>query len=177
MGVHLQKRLILSLALLCVLAAIAVFFSFLRFPFLGNLVSPYDSSNNPVNIVFKFGVAERNELNTFNGTFTKDLIMDGTITTRLILPQEELSQIQKRLSDIGFFDFPDTFPSRGAVTPREDYYIKVQNGSTVKEVTWYSDSMSDTRTENLRQLYSLLTDKIMEKIEYKLLPPAKGGYQ
>ena len=171
-----QKRLILSVALLCVLAVLAVFFSFLRSPFLGNLVFPYDSSNNPVNIVFKFGVVARNELNTFDGTFTKDLIIDGTITTRLILSKEELNQIQKRFIDIGFFGYPETFPSRGAVTPRSDYYIKVQNGSTVKEVTWYSDSVSDTRTEDLRQLNSLLTDMIMEKLEYKLLPPANGGY-
>jgi hypothetical protein len=129
-----------------------------------------------MNVVFKFGVGARNELNTFNGTFTKDLIIDGTITTRLILSQDELSQIQKRLSDIGFFDYPETFPSQGAVTPRSDYYIKVQNGSTVKEVTWYSDSMLDTRTEDLQQLSSFLTKMIMEKLEYKLLPPANGAY-
>jgi hypothetical protein len=176
MGIYLQKRLILSLILLCVLAALAVVFAFLRFPSLGNLVFPYDSSNNPVNIVFKFGTGARNELNTFNGTFTKDLVRDGTITTRLILSQEELSQIQKRLSDIGFFNYPETFPSQGAVTPQLDYYIKVQNGSTVKEVTWYGDSLSDTRTEDLQQLSSFLTDMIMEKIEYKLLPTANGGY-
>jgi hypothetical protein len=176
MGVYLQKRLILSLILLCVLAALAIVFSFLRFPSLGNLVSPYDSSNNPVNIVFKFGTGARNELNTFNGTFTKDLIMDGTITTRLILSQEELGQIQKRLSDIGFFKYPETFPSKGAVTPRSDYYIKVQNGSTIKEVTWYGDSLLDPRSKDLQQLSSFLSDMIMKKIEYKLLPPANGEY-
>ena len=160
-----QKRLTLSLVFLCVLAALALVFSFLRFPFLGNLVFPYDSSNNPVNIVLKFGVGARNELNTFNGTFTKDLIIDGTITTRLILSQEELSQIQKRLSDIGFFEYPETFPSQRVVTPRSDYYLRIQNGSSVKEVTWYSDSMLGARTEDLQHLCSFLTNMIMEKLE------------
>jgi hypothetical protein len=175
----LQRRLILYLVLLSVLATTAVVILFLRTPLLGNLENlfiPYDSSKNPVNLDFKFGDALRNELNTFDGTFTKDLVIDGTITTRLTLSPEELTQIQQKLFDIGFWDYPETFPSQGIVTPRADYYIKVDNGSTVKEVTWYQDSMSDTRTEDLQQLYGLLTDMIMEKLEYKLLPPANGAY-
>ena len=177
-----QKRLISSLVLLCVLTAFSVFFAFLRVPFLGNLVSPYDSSKNPVNIVFKYGYDYRNELNTFNGTFTKDLIIDGTATTRLILSQEELSQIQRKLFDIGFYDFPNIFPSTGVVTPRADYYLKVQNGSTVKEATWYSDSFSDANTDlqrvesDLNQLYRLITGMIEGKLEFKLLPAANGAY-
>lgn len=177
-----QKRLISSLVLLCFLAALSVFIAFLRVPFLGNLVSPYDSSKNPVNIVFKYGYDYRNELNTFNGTFTKDLVIDGTATTRLILSQEELSQIQRKLFYIGFYDFPKIFSSTGVVTPRADYYLKVQNGNTVKEVTWYSDSFLEANTDlqqaesNLTQLYKLITSMIEGRLEYKLLPPANGAY-
>jgi hypothetical protein len=168
----------LSIVLLSVLATTAiVIILFLRTPLLGNLENlfiPYDSSKNPVNLDFKYG---RNELNTFDGTFTKDLVRDGTITTRLTLSKEELTQIRQKLSDIGFWDYPETFPSQDIMTPRADHYIKVDNGSTVKEVTWYSDSVSETRTEDLQQLYGLLTDMIMEKLEYKLLPPANGAYE
>lgn len=177
-----QKKLILILVLLSILTALMVFFAFLRVPFLGNLVSPYDSSKNPINIVFRYGYDYRNELNTFNGTFTKDLVIDGTATTRLILSQEELNQIQSKLSDIGFYDFPNIFPSTGVVTPRADYYLKVQNGSTVNEVTWYSDSFNDANTgpqqveSDLNQLYSLITGMIEGKLEYKLLPTANGAY-
>jgi hypothetical protein len=177
----LQRKLILSLLLLSVLVTAIVVFLFLRTPLLGNLENlfiPYDPSKNPVNIHFKYGVGGKNELNTFNGTFTKDLVIDGTITTRLTLTPEELSQIQERLSDIGFFDYPETFPSQLVVTPRGDYYLKVQNGSTVKEVTWYSDSQLDPKTDaDLSQLCSLITDMIEEKLEYKLLPPPNGAYQ
>jgi hypothetical protein len=97
-----------------------VFFTFLRVPFLGNLVSPYDSSKNPVNIVFKYGYDYRNELNTFNGTYTKDLIIDGTATTRLILSQEELSYVQSKLSDIDFTTskyLPSTVSSTSRLLP------------------------------------------------------------
>jgi len=178
----LQKKLIPILVMLSVLTALIVVFAFLRVPFLGNLVSPYDSSKNPVNIVFKYGYDYRNELNTFNGTFTKDLVIDGTATTRLVLSLQELNQIHKKLTDIGFYEYPETFPSAGVVTPRADYYLKVQKGSAIKEVTWCSDSFIDANTSsqqvesNLHELCDLMTNMIEGKLEYKLLPPANGAY-
>ncbi len=176
-----RKKLILFLIMFCILISLAISFSFLRSPFLGNLVFAYDSSKNPINIDFKFGIESRNELNTFDGTFTKDLIIDGTITTRLILTQQELAQIQTKILEMNFFDYPETFPSSGRWIPREDYYLKVQNGTTIKQVTWYSDSFIHDNTNetkiNLNQLYNLIWNMIETKIEYKLLPAANGGYE
>jgi len=167
----------LLLTVLFILTILAVTLTFLRSPFLGNLISPYDSSKNPINIDFKFGVTARNRLNTFDGTFTKDLIMDGTITTRLILSQQELTQIKTKLLEMGFFDYPEVFQSEGSVTPRDDYFIKIQFGSVTKQVSWYSDSDLDSKTNtDLYQLYHLLYDMIVQKLEYKLLPAANGGY-
>jgi hypothetical protein len=146
---------------------------------LTNAFPKYNSSQNPVNIIFKYGVGAKNELNTFEGTYTKDLVIDNTVTTRLILSHEELRQIQQKLSDIGFFDYPETFPLNDErwVTPQVDYYIKVQNGSTVKEVSWNDNSKIDSTTEDsLGQLASFIIRIMEQKIEYKMLPPAKGGY-
>lgn len=167
----------LFLTMLFILTILAVTFSFLRSPFLGNLISPYDSSKNPINIDFKFGVTARNLLNTFDGTFTKDLIADGTITTRLILSQQELTQIKTKLIDMDFFDYPEVFQSKGSITPRTDYFLKIQFGSEIKEVSWHSDSDLDSKTNaDLYQLYHLLYDMIVQKLEYRLLPATSGGY-
>lgn len=167
----------LLLTILFTLTILAVTFSFLRSPFLGNLISPYDSSKNPINIDFKFGVTARNHLNTFDGTFTKDLIADGTITTRLILSQQELTQVKTKLLEMDFFDYPEVLQSTGSIAPRTDYYIKIQFGSVIKEVSWYSDSDLDSKTKaELYQLYHLLYDMIVQKLEYKLLPATSGGY-
>lgn len=172
-----QRKQISLLIVLCILTSFAVTFAFLRSPILGNLIFPYDSSDNPINIDFKFGVTARNELNTFDGTFTKDLIMDGTIKTRLILSQQELSQVKTKLLDMGFFDYPATFQSKGAISPRSDYFIKVQMGNVTKEVTWYSDSNLGAKTNaDLNELYHTLHGIITQKIEYKLLPAPSGGY-
>ncbi len=172
-----QKKLVLILTIFCFLTILALSLAIVRSPILGNLVFLYDSSKNPINIDFKFGVTARNELNTFNGTFTKDLIIDGTIKTRLILSQQELTQIKTKLFGIGFFDYPPSFQSQGTVSPRSNYLLKVQIGSVIKEVSWYSDSNLDPKTgAALNELYNLMTDTIIQKLEYKLLPAANGGY-
>jgi hypothetical protein len=173
----LQKRLVLILKIFCILTILAVSLAVARSPILGNLVFPYDSSKNSINIDFKFGVTARNELNTFDGTFTKDLINDGTIKTRLILSQQELTQIKTKLFDMGFFDYSQSFQSQGNVSPRSDYIFKVQIGSVIKEVSWYSDSNLESKTDtDLTELNILVTGFIIQKLEYKLLPAANGGY-
>jgi hypothetical protein len=173
----LQKKLVLILTIFCILTILAISLAFVRSPILGNLVFPYDSSKNPINIDFKFGVTARNELNTFDGTFTKDLIYDGIIKTRLILSQQELTQIKTKLLDIGFLDYPPSFQSQGNISPRDDYLLKVQIGTVTKEVSWYSDSNLDSKTDaDLNELYNLVNGIIIQKLEYKLLPAANGGY-
>ncbi|MCX6143084.1 MAG: hypothetical protein NTZ35_07680 [Ignavibacteriales bacterium] len=136
------------------------------------------------NIQFKYGVGGQNELNTFRNVFTKDLVLDGTASTSMILSPEELASIQAGLIDIGFFSFPDTLivhPSRPAylISPAQMFFLKVKNGSLVKSVFWY-DSMSvisdDFRASQLRGVLQFIRTIVEAKREYKQLPPARGGY-
>lgn len=48
------------------------------------------------NFSIHFGVQKRNEINTFDGTVTKDLIADGTATTELTLTKDEMKDIYKK---------------------------------------------------------------------------------
>jgi hypothetical protein len=166
------------------LAVVAIIISLtilLAYAFWANNVPQYDSSKNVINIIFKYGVMAKNQLNTFNGTFTKDLVIDGTITTKMILPQEELKSILQKTIDIGFFNYPASFPPNPnrTVTPQTDYYLKVQNseGSITKEVSWNTNSLLEGNTEeNLGQLAVYIMNMVEEKPEFKALPPAHGGY-
>jgi hypothetical protein len=155
-----------------------VAYALLNMPFYGNALPPYDSSRNPVNIVFKFGTGARNELNTFHGTFTKDLCIDGTVTARLTMSQEELTSIRQKIIETDFFNCPETFPLEEPLTfPDYSYYLMVEDGTAVKQVTWSSNSVIDSATEaKLSQLADFLTNMIVEKPEYQRLPPANGAY-
>jgi hypothetical protein len=132
-----------------------------------------------LNLIFKYGVMARNELNTFNNTFTKDLIIDPPITTRLYLSDEEMKQIWQKMVEIDFFNYPETSSlwTDKFVTPSSDYYIKVQNGSATKEVSWNSNSQLEPNVEDdLGQLVRCITDIVEQRPEYKVLPPPHGGY-
>ena len=150
----------------------------LNTPFYGNILPPYDSSGNSVNIIFKFGTGAINELNTFHGTFTKDLIIDGIVTARLILSHDELEQIQQKIIEAEFFNVPETFPLKSPLTmPDYSYYLMVNNRTATKAVTWGTNSQIDSSTEaRLNQLADFIINMISDKPELKLLPPANGAY-
>ncbi len=45
------------------------------------------------NLIFKYGVGAKNILDTFEATYTKDMVMDPPITVALPLSEEEMGQI------------------------------------------------------------------------------------
>lgn len=136
------------------------------------------------NFIFRYGVTMRNELNTFAGTYVKDMVMDPPVITKLCLSEEEGNTIYQKMAEIDFFDYPDQFvvqvplgQSRGWVTPCCIYYFKVECDSKVKEL-WWGDCITnkDEKVDKLRELIKLIISIIESKEEYKRLPPAKGGY-
>ncbi len=178
MGIALQRKLIIAFALIGVGAVLIAAYAFLNTPFYGNILPPYDSSRNPVNIIFKFGVGARNELNTFHGTYTKDLVIGGTVTARLILTTEELEKIEQKIIEVDFFNIPETFPLKEqSPIPDVNFYLMVNNGTATKEVSWSRNSEMDSGTEaRLNQLAEFIYDIINEKPELKMLPPPNGAY-
>ena len=131
------------------------------------------------NLLFKYGVAAMNELDTFNNTYTKDLVMNPPITTGLYLSDEEIGRIAQKMVDIDFFNYPESFPpsTERFLTPSTEYYLKVQNGTMVKEVSWNSNSqLTGSLEDGLLQLVNCITDIVEQRPEYKALPPPMGGY-
>jgi hypothetical protein len=149
-------------------------------------VSCSDNGTGPdrrrFDLQFRYGVLGRNELNTFDNTITKDLILDGVATTRLVLLQRELDTLEARLVAIDIFSYPDTFVvQRGdtvlSITPYPSYIVKVRMGTTWKKVIW-EDSIvsSDPKATRLRETLEFIRALVQSKPEYNQLPPARGGY-
>ena len=148
----------------------------------GCVVPP--SSEASFNLIFKYGVMARNELDTFQGTYTKDMVMDPSITVNLALSEEELARIYQKMLEIDFFGYPDEFsvsvPSGeavGMVTPYSSYYFKVEYDSKIKELRWEDEIINkDEKADKLRELIKLIRDIIEAKEEYKKLPSPTSGY-
>jgi hypothetical protein len=175
-GISIQRKFTVAILLMLILVvSIATYMYFQKLS-----GDSYDSSQNVINIIFKYGVGAKNELNTFNGTYTRDMVVDPSITIWMILSQEELRQIQQKIAEIDLFSFPDSFPLNPSrfVTPEVDYYIKVQNGTQVKEITWSDNSLMESNVQNsLDQLVNFLISMIQQKPEYKALPTPRSAYQ
>ena len=137
-----------------------------------------------LNFVFQYGYMYGNKIDTFHGTYHKDMILDPDITIDLKLTTDELAQILEKMEEIDFFNYPDVFrievPPGGlvmSVTPCESYYFKVEYGSVTKELRWQDEIRNENeKADRLRELIEFITNIIESKEEYKSLPEPRGGY-
>lgn len=135
-----------------------------------------------IQLILCYGVSSRNYLNTFNGTFTKDMVLDPPITTKLTLTEEELQIIDVKLSEVGFYNKTDEelLPHGillGLSTPSSSYYLKVTRNGWVRELSWNDGLIySEGASEQLNDLVFLVMGIVEAKPEYQLLPEARGGY-
>jgi hypothetical protein len=136
-------------------------------------------------LLFKYGygtINNRNVLNTFNGTYTKDLGMDPPITIDFSLSDEDLDRIYQKMVEIDFFCYPDEFvipvPEGGIVsafTPYQGYYFRVECSHNVKELRWEDNITNKNEdADKLRWLTGLIISLIESKDEYWDLPPSRG---
>lgn len=131
----------------------------------------------------QFGVGENNEINTFEGTVTKDLIADGTATTEITLTEEEMKAIYERMKEINVVETKEFTPElvNGTmcnIEPHEDDEWKIIiNGETITHSVSgsYCDPTDDT--EQLVKLRNYVFGIIRGKEAYQELPNTKGGYE
>ena len=145
--------------------------------------APLQPEHQFVKIQFHYGF--RNELDTFEGTFQKDLILDGTIKTSFRLDAEEQDLILAQVVAIGFFQYPDTIMWKGGpdsihteVEPNPGWqFLRIRYEDEEKAVYWrYPLPEEDKLVAPLLDVTHLLREVIESKPEYQALPPARGGY-
>ena len=143
-----------------------------------------ESRPSDYNILFKYGYSKAmiNKLNTFNGTYTKDLGTDPPITVEFRLTDEDIERIYQKMVEIDFFCYPEKFviPIPDGEIVRVDsnylqYYFRVECNNKVKIVQW-SDHIvyKNEDAEKLRWLTGLIIDLIESKDEYWDLPSTRG---
>jgi predicted small lipoprotein YifL len=135
------------------------------------------------NFRLNFEVDGKNQIDTYNGTFTKDLIIDGTKTIDFIVPENIKKEIFNKMTEIGIMSFPDTLNLDDLyISPSCDYDLHITVNGTVKAVVW-TDGFYPYRYEDLPEknkeflgLVKYISDYIYGTDEYKQMPEANGGY-
>lgn len=137
------------------------------------------------NFILKYGVGAKNVLDTFAGTFTKDLVNARTVTTRLTLTPEEMAAVYAEMRRLNIFAYPEEFAPRQNglyITPHPTYYLKVQMDGKVKEIYWeditgeQNLSAQPQEAVQLRNLIDKIVRMIEAKEEFKQLPQPEGVY-
>ncbi len=127
------------------------------------------------NLIFKYGVGAKNELDTFKQIYTKDMVMNPPVTINFKLSDSELAGIYQKINDLKLFDKSEEKADGNMfVTPCSSYYLKVQIDSTQKELSW--DDCRGKISDKLQQFTNYIISVIESKEEYKKLPAPKGGY-
>ena len=97
-----MKRFLFLLVVLCLCACT---------PSTSAVHLPYPDQNFA--FVFEFGSCNRDILDTFNSTFTKDMIIDPAITIPFQLSDSQTTEIYEKMVEIVFFlNIRKTFPSQ-----------------------------------------------------------------
>jgi hypothetical protein len=141
-------------------------------------------TSNNFNFIFKYGVSGGNTLDTFQGTYIRDLILDPAITINLVLTAEEMDSIYQKMLEIDFFNYPDKFSvnvadneTKTEVAPYPTYFFSVVHDGKTKQLLWHAKYVNtDPPADKLKGLINLIITIIESKDEYKALPPPSGGY-
>jgi len=142
-----------------------------------NSQTPTMNKPTAFNLIFRYGVGAKNELNTFNNTFTKDMVIDPPITVNLKLSNNEFESIYQKINKLKLFNKGESTKSSQpnvSVIPCSSYYLNVQDNSNQKELFW--DNCRGRISDKFQQFTDFIILIIKSKEEYKKLPPTKGGY-
>lgn len=133
---------------------------------------------------FEYGSCTTDILDTFNDTYTRDMIVEPDVTIPLSVSDSEMATIYQKMVEIGLFNYPEVFaiptPKRGIVgivTPATQYRITVRNGDLTKSLSWLDEIIDPKMPEadKLRELFQLIIKIIEEQPDFKKLPERKAG--
>lgn len=127
------------------------------------------------NFVFTYGVMNKNVLDTFSDTYTKDLVMDGLTTTGLTLDNSVKREIYARMKEIGLFDYAERVEGQNML-PESGYTFDIAYGGKRKKITWIGEFADSDRDREFRALTRRIIDAIQSTEAYRALPEGRGGY-
>jgi hypothetical protein len=173
-----ERIIILSGLLLAIL--------FISTPFF-QAQSEFEKYPTTSNIIFRYGISVAeypNELDTFRGLFTKDMVDKAPSKTSLDFTQEEMDEIKQMMVEIDFFSYPKNYQPTiegkiiATTFPYYVYYLKYYDEFGIRVVKWNDQHMStgDPEYYNLNQLARLIISIIQEKPEFQKLPQPTSAY-
>jgi hypothetical protein len=138
-----------------------------------------DEMPDEFDFLVKFGVGSKNEINTFDNTVTKDLVVDGTITEKIPLTKKEIKMVYEKMKEVNVLESKKLEPKkkRCMQTPYSEDKWKINlNGETITLYVSEEYCNPTKDAEKIIELRNYILDIVLNKDEYKKLPEPNGGY-
>ncbi|MGP4108894.1 hypothetical protein [Virgibacillus sp. L01] len=135
------------------------------------------------NFSVQFGMAKKNEINTFEGIVTKDLIADGTATAEITFTDAEMRKIYKKVKEINIDELTKFTPEpvNGSICTQEphgeDEWKIVINDETITRFLSLKYCEPTNDAKKLIQLRNYVLKIVKSKDEYQVLPDVEGWYE
>lgn len=128
---------------------------------------------------YGYGEVNKNEMNTYVDTITKDLIVKGTATANLTFTTDEMRSIYEKMKEINIMGKKNLKPSKKGCsqTPYNEDNWKVTVDGKTETFAWSEKNCEVTDdAKQLKKLREFIWKMVVEKPVYKELPAAEGGY-
>jgi hypothetical protein len=125
--------------------------------------------------VLKYGVMYKNELNTNENTFTKDLVMDGVVTTDLTLTGEQKNDIRMLMERMDIESYRGMNEGK-VMEPSSGFQFDIQWKGKQLLIDWIGGFGDDSKAVQMQELTQLIIEMVESNEAYKQLPPIQGGY-
>jgi hypothetical protein len=130
-----------------------------------------------VEVQLQYGFQD--EVDTFRGHLTKDLVMDGSITVPFWMSKENQESILLKAEELSFFQLLDRIPAREGVAvcpdPSPDL-LRIRSGHQDKTVVWsYPLDPENTQASAVKELSGFIMEIVRQTDAYRRLPDARGG--
>lgn len=131
----------------------------------------------------RFGVHSKNEINTYDGRITKDLIDNGRAMAELSFTTAERTQIYEQMHEIQVFAEKKFIPTRVDETmcvqepPEDEIWTITANGQQVEFRISGEFCEPTDDAQQFHQLRNYIWEIVERKEAYRKLPEVVGGYE
>ena len=127
---------------------------------------------------FGYGEVNKNEINTYSHSVTKDLIMKGTAKVDFSFSQDEMHSIYEKMREINIMGINEFSQQGGCIqTPSNTDSWKITINNETKTLSWTDQDCSISNDEKLLlDLRTYIQQILNGKDAYKAMPEAEGGY-
>ncbi|MFF2887361.1 hypothetical protein [Paenibacillus sp. NPDC057967] len=125
--------------------------------------------------VFSYGVMNKNVLDTVQGTYTKDLVKNGTSSTKLHLSDNEKKEVYALMQEIGLFDYPNELEGMN-IKPSSGYTFQIFVDGKEQNIRWEGEFNETKSHREFQRLTDTIIEMIRNKEAYQALPESDGYY-